>query len=150
MLDIKENVARLLKPIWVCNGVVSSAAFSLRPHIHETYISVLRETVDSFSDDAQKVSKNSSITYASMNVGELGCHKVEGIEDKVAFDVTETDNASLKSHAGIFISINNQMLVGGEPFESIELKRGKSADDVLLIIRKSLARFASNRVKTIE
>ena len=126
MVDVKENVARVLKPIWVCDGIVSSAAFSLRPHIHETYISVLREAVDSFSDDALKVSKNIPISYASMNVGKLGHYKVEGIDDEVAFEVTETDNASLKSHAGIFISINNQRLVGGEPFESIELKRGKS------------------------
>ena len=46
-----------------------------------------------------------------MNTEELSRHQVEEIEDKVTFTVNETDNAALKSHAGIFISINNQNLV---------------------------------------
>ena len=68
----------------------------------------------------------------------------------MAFEVNEIDNAILKSHAGIFVTINNQKVVGGEPFESLELKRGKSVDDVLLAIRKSLAKFASSRIKILE
>ena len=33
-----ENVARLLKSVWICDGMISSAAFNLRPQIRETYI----------------------------------------------------------------------------------------------------------------
>ena len=101
----KENVARLMKKIWICDGVISSAAFNLRPQIRETYISVLRECVDTF------------------------------------------DNINIKSHAGIFITINGQQLVGGEPFESLEIKRGMSADCVLLEIRKAIAKLASKNIK---
>ncbi|MCR4558975.1 MAG: hypothetical protein K5685_02765 [Bacteroidales bacterium] len=56
------------------------------------------------------------------------------------------DNENIKSHAGIFITINGQKLVGGEPFESLEIKRGTSADCVLLEIRKTIARFASKKI----
>lgn len=150
MIEPSENAARILKSIWVCDGIISSAAFNLRPHIHETYISVLRETVDSFSKDALKVSKERPVSFASINAGDLYCHHVEEIDDEVVFEVNEIDNAILKSHAGIFVTINNQKVVGGEPFESLELKRGKSVDDVLLTIRKSLAKFASCRIKILE
>ena len=113
ILDHKETVARVLKPIWVFEGAVSSAAFNLRPQLRETYVSVLRENVESFLADLFKVSKDLHQKY------------------------------------GIFITINNQQLVGGMPFESLELKRGKSVDQVLLEIRKTLARFASKTVKEI-
>lgn len=63
MVEITENVARPLKPVWVYGGIVSSAAFNLRPHIHETYISVLRESIDSFTADAQSVSKSEPLYY---------------------------------------------------------------------------------------
>lgn len=150
MIEPTENAARLLKSIWVSDGVISSAAFNLRPHIHETYISVLREAVDSFHEDTLKVSKERPIFFASINAGDLYSYHVEEIDDEVTFEVNETDNAFLKSHAGIFVKINNQKVVGGEPFESLELKKGKSVDDVLLSIRKSLAKFASSRIKTLE
>ncbi len=71
MIDTTENVARLLKSVWLYDGIISSAAFNLRPHIHETYVSVLREAVSTFYDDAKRVSKKDVVSYASINKGEL-------------------------------------------------------------------------------
>lgn len=147
MMDDKENVARLLKSVWVCDGELSPAAFNLRPHMRETYISVLRESCDSFPDDVKTVAHGKyPALYARLNVGELRRLEVESLEDEVCFDVKEVDNAYLMSHAGVFIYINKQQIVGGEPFESYELKHGISADSILLSIREVLAEYAKNKI----
>ena len=149
MVD-NENVARLLKKVWICDGVISSAAFNLRPQIHETYISVLRECVGTFALDIKKICKELPVDYALMPINSVKSLKIVSIEDDIKFSVKAVDNATIKSHAGIFITINEQQLVGGEPFESLEIKRGKSADCVLLEIRKSIAKLASRNIKSFE
>lgn len=146
-MENNENVARLLKSIWIYNGVISSAAFNLRPQIKETYISVLKESAETFGTDLVKICKQPPVIYALMNVGEFASLKVENIDDDIQFSVKDVDNEHIKSHAGIFVTINGQRLVGGEPFESLEMKRGVSADAVLLEIRKSLAKFASENIR---
>ncbi|MBQ7513459.1 MAG: hypothetical protein IJS95_03610 [Prevotella sp.] len=73
-MESTENIARLLKSIWVNNGIVSSAAFNLRPHIHETYISVLRESVESFADDA--------LLDIRKSLARLASQKIRYLEDK--------------------------------------------------------------------
>lgn len=65
MDDYKGNVARLLKSIWISDGVVSSAAFNLRPQIHETYISVLRSEAESFS----KITRRNFHHYQRTTIG---------------------------------------------------------------------------------
>ena len=141
-----ENVARLLKSVWICDGMISSAAFNLRPQIRETYISVLRENADTFNADVKKVCKKLPVSYALMKTEGIRNLKTENLEDDIKFDVKAVDNENIKSHAGIFITINGQKLVGGEPFESLEIKRGTSADCVLLEIRKTIARFANKKI----
>lgn len=141
-----EDVARLLKSVWICDGMISSAAFNLRPQIRETYISVLRENTDTFNADVKKVYKKMPVSYALMKTEDIRNLKTENLEDDIKFDVKAVDNENIKSHAGIFITINGQKLVGGEPFESLEIKRGTSADCVLLEIRKTIAKFASKKI----
>ena len=143
----KENVARLMKKIWICDGVISSAAFNLRPQIRETYISVLRECVDTFLIDIKKICKESPVIYALMSTDDIQSLSIEALEDDIKFSVKVVDNMNIKSHAGIFITINGQQLVGGEPFESLEIKHGMSADCVLLEIRKAIAKLASKNIK---
>lgn len=143
----KENVARLMKKIWICDGVISSAAFNLRPQIRETYISVLRECVDTFAIDIKKICKESPVIYALMGTDDIQSLRIDTLEDDIKFSVKVVDNINIKSHAGIFITINGQQLVGGEPFESLEIKRGMSADCVLLEIRKAIAKLASKNIK---
>ncbi len=146
-LDGSENVARVLKTAWVYDGEISPSAFSLRPHIRETYISVLRELCDTFSNDlAEVVHRRSPVYYAKMNVGELRNLHVDTIEDDVYFDVKAVDNLKLLSHSGIFVYMNNIPLIGGEPFESFELKRGMPADSTLMTIRETLSEFAKKSI----
>ena len=146
MAENKNKVARLLKNIWISDGVISSAAFNLRPQIHETYISVLRENVDSFHKDIKIICRQLPVYYASMVVNGIETLETTNLEDDIKFSVKTVDNDNIKSHAGIFITINGQRLVGGEPFESLELKRGIPADCILLEIRKTIARFASKKI----
>ena len=113
-MESTEIIARLLKSIWVNNGI------------------------------------DSPVCYTSINVGSLSTLKVDNVADKIEFEALAVDNEKLKSHAGIFISVNGQKIVGGYPFESLELQRGKSVDDVLLDIRKSLARLASQKIRYLE
>lgn len=151
MMDAQENVARVLKPVWVCDGEISPAAFNLRPHIRETYVSVLRESCKTFMNDLKVVTRNASpVFYAEMNVAELRDLTVDSIEDNVTFDVNEIDNQSLQSHAGVFIFINGQQIVGGEPFDFLELKHGTSADSILLTIKETLAGYAKKDIKQME
>ncbi|MCR5455812.1 MAG: hypothetical protein K6F33_12565 [Bacteroidales bacterium] len=142
-----ENVARLLKDVWYSDGIVASAAFNLRPQIHETYISVLRESVNTFNKDITLVCKNLPAYYAIMNVAEIKSLKVKTLDDDIEFDVRAVDNEKIKSHAGIFININGQKLVGGEPFEYLKMQQGMSSDVVLLEIRKTLAKLSSKNIK---
>lgn len=45
-----EDVARMLfSPLFVCNGVLSQKAFTLEAASNESYISVLRPEISSFS-----------------------------------------------------------------------------------------------------
>lgn len=149
-MDNNENVARLLKSVWYSNGMVSAAAFNLRPQIKETYISVLRNSVDTFRSDMKSICKNLPAYYAVMNVDNIESLNVENLDDDVQFNVKAVDNKKIKSHAGIFVTINGQKLVGGEPFEYLEMKKGTSSDVVLLEIRKTLAKLATKNVKQLK
>jgi len=60
MIPNEEFLARILKPNWISMGKVSSAAFSLRAHINESYISVLREQCESFNKDTSRNEKSIS------------------------------------------------------------------------------------------
>ena len=85
-------------------------------------------------------------TYALMNTESIKSLKIDTLKDDIKYSVKPIDYYKIKSHAGIFITINGQRLVGGEPFESLELKRGQSADCILLEIRKAIAKLASKRL----
>lgn len=149
MISDEEYIARILKPNWLLGGKVSSAAFNLRPQISETYISVLRENVDCFKEDAKKVSKEKIITYASMEAKGIRSAKPENIDEIVVFDVRATDNEHLKTHAGIFVFINGKQYYGGMPPEALELKKGTPPDLILVETRRALANIAQKNIKTI-
>lgn len=146
-LDGNENVARVLKSVWYFDGELSPSAFNLRPQIHETYISVLRKSCATFSNDIDIVTCGKRpVYYADMNVEELRKLQVDALEDEVNFDVKAVDNLKLVSHSGIFIYLNYKQLVGGEPFESLELNNGTPADSILLTIRETLSEFAKRNI----
>ena len=145
-----KTLPECLRQHGVYEGEISPSAFNLRPHIRETYISVLRECMETFALDIKKICKELPVDYALMPINSVKSLKIVSIEDDIKFSVKAVDNATIKSHAGIFITINEQQLVGGEPFESLEIKRGKSADCVLLEIRKAIAKLASRNIKSFE
>ena len=150
--DIKgtECIARLLKPTWLADGMIASAAFTLRPRLHETYISVLREGMPTFWQDAMRIVRGKDGTpYASMNVGELiGREDVVGAET-VTYTVNEIDNEQTLSHAGIFIVVNGHNVVGGEPFNSFLKQKGVAPDAILIEISESLASMAQENIKIL-
>ena len=41
-MDGQENVARVLKSVWMFDGELSPAAFNLRSHIHEIILQEIR------------------------------------------------------------------------------------------------------------
>ena len=66
---VGEDVARILKGIWLTEGEIAPAAFTLRPNIHETYISVLRESMPTFRQDAFIVARKKSIEQLKSHAG---------------------------------------------------------------------------------
>ena len=81
--------------------------------------------------------------YAEMNVGEVRNIK----KDHVVYDIKPCENESMRSHAGIFITVNNEKLIGGRPLLSVDNKNAQ--DFMLLSIRQELVKIAQQRLKII-
>ena len=145
-----ENIARLLKPVWYNEGVIAYDAFTLRSKLHEAYISVLREALPTFHQDAMNIvrgRKNS--VYASINVGELSEREDVTENNVVSYSVKEVDNAQLPSHAGIYIAINGHNIVGGEPFGTFLRQKGVADEAILVEIGYKLAMMAQKNIKVL-
>lgn len=78
-----------------------------------------------------------------MNVGEIRSIK----KDSVKYDVKPIDNDTIKSHAGIFITVNNEKLIGDRPLLNIENKNAQ--DFFLLSLRQELVRIAQKRLRVV-
>ena len=144
MIEGKEHVARVIfEPKMVYEGRLLDAAFELRPQIKESYYSVLRLSVDCWKDDVVKIPtyKNRRLWgYADMPVKDIREIDIE----YVTFDVVAVDNASMPSHAGIFVSVNGKCLIGGEKPQN--LPEEATADFVLLAIRTQLIELAQRKL----
>jgi hypothetical protein len=139
-----EDVARaVFSPKMVYRGMILPAAFELRPQMAEEYLSVMRMSFNSWKDDILRIPqrKNRQLYgYAEMNVGEIRNIR----KDNVNYDVEPCDNTVTQSHAGIFITVNNEKLVGGRPLLSIQDRNAQ--DFMLLSIRQELVRIAQKRL----
>lgn len=143
----QEDVARaVFSPKMVFRGMILPAAFELRPHMSEEYLSVMRMYFNTWKEDILNIPqrKNRQLYgYAEMNVGEIrNIHK-----DHVKYDVEPCDNIATPSHAGIFITVNNEKLVGGRQLLSIQDKNAQ--DFMLLSIRQELVRIAQKRLRVM-
>ena len=140
MIDNEEQVARVIfEPKMIYNGEILSPAFELRESIHEDYLSVLRMSVDRWQDDARRIPQHRNrrlYGYAQMKVGDIRGIRLSQVE----YDVCETDNSLFRSHAGIFITVNGETLMGGRHITS--LPEGVSEDYLLLAIRNRLVNIA--------
>lgn len=146
-IEDEELCARLLRDVWLRNGMVAAAAFNLRANIKESYISVLRLSSPFFEEDAKQIAKHgTTILYSSLQTKELRELRVDGTDNQINLNVFAIDNGHFKSHAGIFISVNGQPVIGGEPFQT---KDGSSVDSVMLQIKMAIARLASKDIRTL-
>ena len=138
-VDDTEDVARMLfSPLFIDKGQLSPTAFALRVFndTPETYISVLRTCFDCFLSDTEQIKPpyaNTIYGYALLNVGEVRGIKILSEQD-IRFDVLSRGIGKLKSHAGIFVTIDQKLLKGGQRPPS------------LLRIQNKLLRIAENRV----
>lgn len=142
------SVARVLKTIWYSNGKISAEAFALRPRLHEDYISVLRENhVDFMADLCAVCKKDIDCSYASLFVEQVEMLNVpELLPNEVKFLVSGVDNIKMKSHAGIFIIVNREKLVGGQPLTSL-INHGMAQSSAVMLIQLKLAKMAEKNVK---
>lgn len=145
-----EQVARLLKKCWVCEERISPTAFSLRPGMRETYVSVLRESLPTFREDAIKIVKGKEGTpYATLFVSEVENKKDCFKKEVVSYEVKVVDNNVFKSHAGIFIGINGHCIIGGGSFQTFIKEEGVSESAMLQHIGRALAAIAEKNIKTL-
>lgn len=145
--DHEDVVRAIFSPKMVFRGMVLPAAFELRSQMAKEYLSVMRMSFNSWKEDIMKIPqrKNRQLYgYAEMNVGEIRNIR----KDHVKYDVIPCDNIATPSHAGIFITVNNEKLVGGRPLLSIQNKNAQ--DFMLLSIRQELVRIAQKRLRVVK
>ena len=140
-----ENVACILNPDWIEDGVLMHEAFML--NVGESYISVNRPVIDSYADDVADFirkhpdysSGENSYKRALLHVSDICSIDVslEGFSAKINVEV-EPRNSHTKSHAGIFTRIDNQNIKRGQTLNHVPLSDGVSADTILLEVRMAL------------
>lgn len=148
MISDTENVARaIFSPRMIINGELQPEAFSLRSHLNEDYLSVMRTSVTTWLDDIKLIpqGKNRQLYgYAEMNVGEI-----RGIQLKdVVYDVEEVPAEATNSHAGIFIKVKGENLVGGKKLDCIQ--DDEAQDFMLLAIQRELVDIAQKGLCQIQ
>ena len=146
-----EDVARLLHPSWVVDGVLQHYAFVLRRN--ETYISVNRPAVSFYTADVTSFVENHPTFYvdksqteymrALLRVGDVRLSKVTIDDIVLNIDVeVEPRDAFTKSHAGIFTRYEGQNLKVGDTVSIESSENEVSTDDVLLEVRSHLLDLA--------
>ncbi len=147
MINNEENVARVIfSPRMVYKGVLQTEAFRLREHIAESYLSVLRMTIPTWQTDVMLIPQRKNrqlFGYAVMNVGEIREAKFQQVE----YDVMAFNDQEMKSHAGIFITVDGEQLIGGKKLENI--KDNDAQDFLLLLIQRRLVEIARKNLRMI-
>ena len=142
-----ENVARaVFSPRMIKDGEIQPEAFRLRPSIAEDYLSVMRMSFPSWIEDIKKIPqrKNRKLYgFAEMNVGDIRHIQLKDVE----YDVKDCAQTGVQSHAGIFISINGESLVGGKLLATID--RSIEQDFMLLAIQRELVDIAQQGLYTL-
>jgi len=124
-------------------GHVVPAAFVLRPSINEEYLSVLRISMPTFNQDVKSIiygRKRSFYGYAILKVDEIHAIQLTAGSDTIRCRVLVVDNNRFRSHAGIFVIINDQPVTGAMSFES--LPNGVTQKYLLLALRFRLTEMA--------
>lgn len=142
-----ESVARaIFSPRMVYNGELQPEAFQLRASLREEYLSVLRMAISSWENDMMQIPQRRNrqlYGYAKMEVAEILSASFQNVD----FDVRACDNEHLKSHAGIFITVSGENLIGGKPLKSVQ--NDCSQDFLLLMIQRRLVEIARKGLRQI-
>ncbi len=143
MIENREDVARILfSPKMIHNGVLLPAAFELRSHISEDYLSVLRSSIPSWKEEMQLVPNRrnrTAIAYSTLNVGET-----RALSDyETIFDVEAFPSEKFKSRAGITLIYKGEKVVGGNP---INQSSSTAESFIRLAIRYKLLALARKEV----
>jgi hypothetical protein len=148
MIPDTENVARaIFSPRMIIGDEIQPEAFRLRASINEDYLSVMRLSISSWMDDIKRIPQRQNrqlFGYAEMNVGEIRNIQLKN----VTYDVYEIPNETMLSHAGIYILVNGENLIGGKKLESI--RNGEEQDFLLLAIQRELVEIAQKGLHRIE
>ena len=140
MVGNDEQVARaLFSPRMIYEGELQTEAFMLRAAIGESYLSVLRMGIASWQEDIMGIPQRKNrrlYGYAQMGVGAIRGLSFSGI----TYDVRACDNVLLTSHAGIFIDVAGQQLVGGVRIKGIA--DDAAQDFLILAIQRRLVELA--------
>ena len=115
VIDNSANVARaIFSPQMIdASGNITRAAFSLRHN--ENYISVCLMNVMSWMDDVKSIPNNKDrelVGYAVLNAGDIRNQAFQYKKHHVTFDIVDKHSENNKSHAGIFIYLDNEGLKG--------------------------------------
>ena len=144
MIDNSENVARaIFEPKMIYQGRLLAPAFELRPSNKEDYLSVMRMAIKGWEEDIRRIPQHKNrhlYGYAKLSVGDIRTIKLSLVQ----YDVKVVDNAKASSHAGIFITVNGEPLIGGKRLSS--LPEGLSEDFLLLAIRNRLINLAQGHI----
>ena len=142
-----ENVARaLFSPKMIKDGEILPEAFRLRSSISEEYLSVMLMSINSWIEDVKRIPqrKNRKLYgFAEMNVGEIRHIQLKAVE----YDVKDCSPNGVPSHAGIFISVNGESLIGGKVVSTIE--PAIEQDFMLLAIQRELVDIAQKGLYTV-
>ena len=151
----EEQVARIISREWMTDGILLPIAFAFRQN--ETYLSVNRLCIDSYNKDVKwfvdshenfQTSSDDSYYRALLNVGDVRSIKVTNEGEPLELTVeVEPRDFRLKSHAGIFTRVSGKNLKVGDLLVSSTLKKGISADVILLAVRSRLLDMA--RLETL-
>lgn len=150
IISDEEEVARILHQDWVIDGKLQLGAFTLRPN--ETYISVNRPAIESFSKDVASFVKSHPMYQYSDTAYRCALLSVKGLRDisltsdgkPVNIDVEVEPRAiHVASHAGIFTRVGTTNIKKGTILPAEALPLGMSADDVLMEVEWSLIAISS-------
>ena len=152
----EEQVARLVSQEWVVEGVLQVAAFVQAPH--ETYLSVNRLSIDSYSEDVRQFVKahpkyynasDDSYMRALLDVADIRAISVEVDGLKVDANVeVEPRELHTRSHAGIFVRVKGRNVVPGRQLPNGQLPYNVSEEMLLQRVQWELHDLAEFQRQT--
>lgn len=146
----EEQVARIISREWMTDGILLPIAFAFRQN--ETYLSVNRLCIDSYNKDVKwfvdshenfQTSSDDSYYRALLNVGDVRSIKVTNEGEPLELTVeVEPRDFRLKSHAGIFVKVEDKNIFPGKRNTDDVFPAGVSSEAVFQKVRWELLDLA--------